>query len=303
MRLKMRAHFSILDTGGLLHMSKTRFFSWLATGVLSVAAASTASATVTPLAYYHLGEADAGASNGAPGAAVTTDSVGGFTLTRTNVNPPLTASYTSSVSPSAASHTGSTLGMNLNGSYYTRFGAGAQVTNAPADWGIEAWVKADNPDDPGAYVLAYNGHADANGMGFYQYQGFYQGFMGGVAVLAGLRVDTNWHHLAMVTSFNPSFPGDLSHRSTTMYVDGVAAVSTPQGIINGNDEFSIGGRSVVGGPASVWNGGQIDEVRVFNFATGQFSPSDLLLNSTVPEPTTLALLATGSLVAMRRRRS
>lgn len=261
----------------------------VAAGVLLPAGAGpVARADVTPLAYYRLGEADPGAAPSAVGQDPTQDSAGDFDLTRNGM-----PTYTGDVSPVAAANVGSTLAMDFAGptpvpenDRYNLIPSAALPT--PADnWGIEAWVQADT-NGAAVSAMAYNGNSGNSGMGLYQFQGNFIGLVGGKAFVGGTPITTGqWVHLAMVTSDG----------ATTFYVDGVANGTGP--VPNpATDQFNVGGRA----DNQELFDGRIDEVRVFTFQPGQFSPADLLVN--VPEPGAAGVLgvAAAGLLARRRRR-
>jgi hypothetical protein len=236
-----------------------------------LALTSLSQATITVIGNFRLGEADAGAVIGGPGAATTTNSAGIPNLNQIGTAPVYSASGVS----------GSSVAMDFNGGGYTA----APLITSNNNWGIEAWVQSDNGGLTSA--IAYNGNSANAGMGIYQIGGNYIGLMGGIAFVGSTPVSASWTHLAMV----------VSGGTTTFYVNGVAnatagSPNTPAGA------FNIGIRPDLGEKFD----GRIDEVRIFSFAPGQFSVNDLQFNGVAPEPGTAALLGLGLLAAGRRRR-
>lgn len=219
-------------------------------------------ATVTNVAYYHLGEVDAGEGVGLP-IATAVDSVAGNTLTATGA--PV---FSADVAAAAAAHAGSLASVEFSGS--NQYLNGAIFDTATDDFGIEAWVKPLSA--VGNHAIAYNGNTSNNGWGLYQ-------IGGGVAALFGANVlwGSNalptgvWTHVALVKDTGVS----------SLYVNGVVvatsvAIPYPPAAAG----FSIGATGQ-GGTNENFDG-LIDEVRVFSFASGQFSPTNLLLNSSPP---------------------
>jgi hypothetical protein len=194
--------------------------------------------------------------SGGPGLPLTIDVMQDKHLRR--VGAPL---YSSAVAPAATEAVNSSLGMVFNGpgQSYTN----AIVSTARNNFGIEAWVIVPTmPVNPGNYYIAMNGNPNANGWGLGlavdEFNGpFYFGLLGGVTGVAGGRAGRT-AHLALVRDNGVS----------TFYVNG-RSIGT-----NTAAPIAPAGRFVIGGGVA----GLIDEVRVFTFAAGQFTPDDLLLN-------------------------
>lgn len=244
-----------------------------------------AMATVTPLAYYHLGEADPGALAGNTGNATTVDSAGTFNLTTRDGTP----KYSSDVAASAVQHTGSTLSMLFNGS--TDDYTGPRVSALTDNFGIEAWVKV-GATDGGNSTIAYNGNGGGTGWGIYRIGSTFQVLYGGVSLWGSTPITVDqWVNLAVVRA------GGLS----TFYKDGVSIATSgaaPNATVGGN-LMQIGGHN-----AEYFNG-RIDEVRLFSFTSGAFSTNDLLINQIIPEPSTIMLFGLGlaGMFAVYRRRA
>lgn len=133
--------------------------------------------------------------------------------------------------------------------------------------GIEAWVKSD--DSIRTALIAHNGmssYLGSRGFGLLQANGNYCGHLAGVALVGGAAVQTSvWTHLALIRS-------DGIWR---FYVNGalngtVEAAQYPP--LPSADSFSIGSDLSRSGGFFL---GQVDEVRVFTFAPGQFYSGDL----------------------------
>lgn len=226
------------------------------------AAAVPAQATITVLNQWHLGEADAGASAGGAGAAATVDSVGGFNLNK--VGAP---TYASDVPP----RIGSTLSMAFNGTadgYNNTTGVASNLTD---NFGIEAWVKS-NGSTTGNATIAYNGNTSNAGWGIYRFGGSYGLLYGGLIGANGGPISTAWTELALVRD----------NGTTTFYINGVASATTTTAPNPPSGGVGIGTNPTV--PNFEQFDGKIDEVRIFNFAPGAFSASDLNLPPPVPTP-------------------
>jgi autotransporter-associated beta strand protein len=223
-------------------------------------AAHTSRAAINVVSYWRLGESDSGAAAGAT-AANTTDSVGAMNL-RFQGN----ARYANDVAATAATHIGSLLSVNFTNSAYA---TNAIVSTAQDNFGIECWAKPTALG--GGQIIAYNGVTGGAGSGGWGIiiaaDGTYQGLFGGITTIGTSVATANvWTHLALVRNGG----------TTTLYVNGVAAGTSAAGPAFPQGNFALGAPPQ--SPTSQFFTGLIDEVRVFTFAAGQFSTSDLLLN-------------------------
>src|SRR5215207_11724552 len=221
----------------------------LAILVFALAFAAHLHAAVTNVAWYRLGENDAGAANGLAVPNTTTDLVGGNHLKQ--YNGPL---YTGAVSSGASNRVGSSLAVNLNG--VNQFFSNAVVSTAVDNFGIEAWVKP-NSTNGLSTGIAYNG-GPGNGWGLIQNGTEFSAAYGGLSVfLLGPVVMGTWTHLALVRD----------NGTTRLYYNGVA-VGTSTAVPNPpTTGFEIGARALPVFPE--FFNGTIDEVRAFTFAPGQ----------------------------------
>jgi hypothetical protein len=253
------------------------------------AAALPAQATVTVLNQWHLGEADAGATAGGAGAATTVDSIGAFSLNKVG-----TPTYASDVAP----RIGSTLSVAFNGTTDEYNNTTAVASALTDNFGIEAWVKS-NGSTAGNATIAYNGNTSNAGWGIYRLGGSYGLLYGGVIGATGAPISTQWTELALVRD----------NGTTTFYVNGVARYTTTTGPNPPSGGVGIGGNPLVSG-FELFDG-KIDEVRVFGFAPGAFSVSDLNIPPPVPTPMlslrAMVLLGLGLLAStwlgLRRRKT
>src|SRR5215813_13919490 len=121
---------------------------------LNLSFAPRASAAITVVSYWHMGESDPGAGDGIA-ATSTIDFVGLHIL---NFRGP--AFYSSDVTIPALAHVGSSRSVNFTSG---AFASNSIVSTATDNFGIEAWVK------PAAVsagqVIAYNGATDTSGWG------------------------------------------------------------------------------------------------------------------------------------------
>jgi len=224
-------------------------------------------ATVTTVAWYRLGEGDPGAAVGAT-ATNTIDSAGAKNLTFQG-----NAHYANDVTPIAAGHAGSSLSINFtSGAYATR----SVVSTATDNFGVECWVKPTALG--GGQVIVYNGATgglNSGGWGIIiAADNTYQGLFGGLTAFGtNVAMANVWTHLALVCS------GGIS----TLYVNGVPSGGSSSGMYTPQGNFALGAPPQ--SPTSQFFTGLMDEVRVFTFAPGQFSTSDLLLKVWTPRLT------------------
>lgn len=232
-------------------------------------------ATINTVAYWRMGESDTGAANGVT-ATNTIDSVGTNNLTFAG-----SAQYTNDVAAGAATDTGSTLSVNFANSAYATCSVVSIATN---NFGIECWVK---PTALGSQVIAYNGSTGGSGDGGWGIiigsDNNYYGLFGGVTTLGGVPATANvWTHLALVRASG----------TATLYVNGVAAgttnTATPISPTAGG--FALGAPPQ--SPTSQFFTGLIDEVGVFTFGAGQFSTSDLNVQTGPPAITNIFMVPT-----------
>jgi Concanavalin A-like lectin/glucanases superfamily len=270
---------------------KNKFSSFLCVSALALYASSGALAAVTTIASYKLGEDDPGAVAGALAADPTLPSAGALNLPRIG-----TPSYSSI--PGVGAPRPSALSVGFNG-VSDGFRANALITNATDNFGIELWARPTSA--VGNSVLAYNGNTSTSGAGLFRFGSDYAVLYGGNALMnAPNSVDLNqWTHLALVRASG----------TTTLYKNGVAIATTPIGPNPPAGGFSIGINPLVDGE---FFSGNIDEVRVFTFAAGQFALSDLSFRASFSDPIPpvpvnawqsllLALLATAALGAFAAR--
>jgi alpha-tubulin suppressor-like RCC1 family protein len=130
----------------------------------------------------------------------------------------------------------------------------------------------------GGQVIVYNGGTGGFGSGGWGIiiaaDNTYQGLLGGLTAFGTNVATANvWTHLALVCSGGTS----------TLYVNGVPAGGTSSGMYIPQGNFALGAPPQ--SPTSQFFSGLIDEVRVFTFAPGQFTTSDLLLKVWTPRLT------------------
>jgi len=235
-----------------------------------------AQATITVLAQYKLGEADASAAPGAPVGATSLPSVGTSALNR--VGAPTYSNATTSAprpSPLSVAFNGTSDGLR----------ASALLTNVNDNFGVEAWVRPTNA--VGNSTIAYNGNTSPNGWGLFR-SGTSFGYLYGGNLLALYPNTVNlnqWTHLAVVRNVGV----------TTFYINGVAQSPIYPHFPNPptSGTFSIGINPLSPGE---YFAGNIDEVRVFTFTAGQFAVSDLQFASSYAE--SIPTLSSFSIFAM-----
>ncbi|HEX4961739.1 MAG TPA: IPTL-CTERM sorting domain-containing protein [Thermoanaerobaculia bacterium] len=247
------------------------------TGVDYTPNANYCQTNVTTAGQYRLGENDPGALSGNPGDNPTVALIGGVNLAR--VGSP---TYSSTTPPAITS----SLAMSFNGTT-DAYTASSLVSTAVDNFGIEAWVRSAG-SVAGNAVIAYNGSTVASGWGLYRIGGSYGFSYGGVtSVAATPLVAGAWTHLAVVRQSG----------TTTFYVNGFA-VTTSAAVPNIPGLVPSGGMMIGGNLAGgEFFDGEIDEVRIFTFAPGAFSPSDLTLSGsptrTSPDTFTYTLSPAG----------
>jgi hypothetical protein len=254
--------------------------SLLAVIVLASVIAAPADAAITVLAQYRLGEADPGAAPGLLGANPTVASVGTSGLAR--IGEP---SYGLPRPP----FQNSTLAMAFDGAD-DRYDLSAVLTTATDNFGIEAWVKSNGRTTQNA-LIAYNGNTASSGWGLFRAGAEYGFLYGGVVLDGVVPVTTDWTHLALVREGG----------TNRFYVNGQLIQSSPGGPNVPVGRFQLGGNLLV--PTEGFDG-EIDEVRVFTFAPGAFTPADLNLPVFLPpepipatQPWSLLLMALGLLAS------
>ena len=241
-----------------------------------------APAAITGLDYYRLGDADPGATAGNTGNSTTTDSVGTSNLTR-NGSP----TYSSNVPFSSISGASNSLSLSFSGASPGDYTFSSRLTDTQNNFGLEAFVNAGSTT--GNVGIVYNGKAGSSGFGILRLGNLYRAelgtnpgtFLGTATVTTGA-----WIHLALVRDNGIS----------TFYVNGVASGTSSATPLFGSNPFRIG--------SSVGNdnfAGLIDEVRLFTFAPGTFTTSDLLVNQ-VPEPSTTGLILFGIIAYLSTKR-
>ncbi|HEY5915455.1 MAG TPA: LamG-like jellyroll fold domain-containing protein [Verrucomicrobiae bacterium] len=231
--------------------------------------AACARANVTTVGWYRLGENDGSLAPGDVVKAGTADLLRVDPLRR--YGSPL---YSDLVARTAANELGSSLSVLFNGS--GQFLSNAIVTGARNNFGIEAWV-AVSPSVQGSFVIAHNGNTFSNGwglgvtVGFFGTTTYYGELGGGIKVASSAGRPGAWTHVALVRDSG----------TNTFYLNGEPATT----LTNLGPGFPVGGFAIAGTPQAPHGGylpGLVDEVRVFTFAAGQFSPDDLLLHHQLP---------------------
>ncbi len=239
-------------------------------------------AQLTPVAFYHLGEADPGATPGGPGADPTVDSAGANDLGRFNA-----PTYALAPSPISA------LAMEFAGADGYR--NAAVVSAATDNFGLEAWVYTTTA--AGSAVVAYNGNTSTSGWGIFRNGATWSYLYGGVVIGGSAPVQPNtWTHLAVVRDSGV----------TTFYVNGRVNDVSGSGPNVPAGAFGIGINPLVN---QEFHSGRVDEVRAFTFAPGTFSAALLLVPGVRGIPTLawytqllLALVLAGFAFSRLRRR-
>ncbi len=174
----------------------------------------------------------------------------------------------------------------------------------PTTASIETWVKSSGIGvGAGQQIIAYNGTPNADGFGLVRSENatptgglsvIYSGLLGNTPVGFTVVPDQTWIHLALVRDAGVS----------TFYINGLPAGSSVAAALTATQDFSLGASycAVCGGPnpTSQHLNGLIDEVRLFTFDPGQFSPTDLSYQP-IPEPAGGILVFSAALIAIRRK--
>lgn len=184
---------------------------------------------------------------------------------------------------------------------YVSTGFGNSVTY-PHGFTIQAWVKpADTGDGKGGLVIS---RGNVAGDAHSEFIGLYAVGPRGLATMflyandpsthTGAYSDTSlndheWHHV--VGTYDGS-------TTLSVYVDGVDVASVPaSGTFYSADVFKIGWDDWRSDESGRWFTGSVDDVRIWSRAL-----SEPEIQSLVPEPATIALLAIGGLAIIRRKR-
>ena len=221
-------------------------------------------AAVDVVALYQMGEDDPGALAGNIANENTLESGSASSSLIRNGEP---------VYSSSTGLTGSSLSMGFDGNDY--YSLGNNFSNATDNFGIEAWIKPTALD--GFNFVCSNG-TNHGGYGLIQ-QGGKWGilFMGVRGDFSGPSVKVGqWQHVAVVRN----------NGITTLYVDGIASITTSVGPKPIDNSFTIGANDKVNGGSEntepfspLYEGkwkGLIDSVRVFTFGPGLFDVDDLM---------------------------
>ncbi len=193
--------------------------------------------------------------------------------------------------------TGLTYSNNTPGAFSTLSVAFSGTGNyeAPAalglttDFAIETWVNLANTTAPQWIALLGNG--SNNGYGLFVTNGLIGVARSGIGLFASTTATANtWNHVALVVQ---------SDTNTVSFFLNGTQIGSPAGLNSFVTGFSVGGDE--NGAGRISAGALVDELRIFTFGQGTFTPTML---SAVPEPGTYAALAgIGVLaVALVRRR-
>lgn len=269
----------------------------------SVLAAMAASAvpvmaSITVVHQWDMGASEVAGGNGnilgqqLPSGGSQTDLVGGTGSVNLTNELGGSGPYTGPIYTSAAAP-GNTVAIQFTGDAGQSLTA-ANPFNLTSNFGIQLWV---NPTDTNNRMIAYNGNSGGNGWGLVEYGGQLDGLLGGVTFVNGPTITPGtWTNLALVV--------DGQANTTTLYVNG-AAYTTVSSLPAAPTVDSSGFGFYVGSDVGLQTAySTIDNARIFTFAPGAFSPSDLAVPGLpVPEPASLALLtvaAVGILLLKRK---
>ncbi|MCG6117572.1 MAG: LamG domain-containing protein [Aquimonas sp.] len=243
-------------------------FLTVASAVLALVLAAPAAAQLTVVAEYRMGEDDVGAVIGGPGAAQTQPGAAGSPLQQ--FGAPV---YGAGGTPRGRT---STLSMRFDGSS-ARYG-GPALAMPTDNFGVEAWARSNSTT--GNAMIVYNGNSATSGFGLFRSGANWAFLYGGIVIGGSTPVTPGWTHLAIVRDAGVN----------RFFVNGIQvstsgeAPNPPAGALN------IGGNNLL---ATEFFDGEIDEVRLFTFAPGAFSPS-LLNTAERPAMPVPSLTLTGS---------
>ena len=206
-----------------------------------------ASATITPVSYFRMGEDDPDPPIGG-NVQILRNHFGTAHLSSSSSIG--AGNFTHDVAPEAAARVGSTQGFGLweaglLGAYHT----------GTDNCGIEGWVKC-SPSTSTREIL-YNGSPGTNGYGIALAGDKFQARIGSTMFGSAPVVTGAWTHVALVRSGG----------TATFYVDGVNCGSSTSPVAAATGQMFVGGA-----PFLI----AVDEVRTFTFNAGEFTPDDLL---------------------------
>lgn len=222
-----------------------------------------AAATVTTQAHYRMGE------GGAPAGKQPQDVSGNNRHFISSING---GSVTIGPASPAA---GSTQAYVFNGGDQGFYDAGY---NAPENnVGIEAWVRIGNLAQVNRNIFGTGGNTAGLNFVFDAGQGGLRAAIAGISWVGNAYMPAStgeWVHVALVRN----------NGTATFYVNGQARGATTTAAPTDGSVFHL----AVNSGGSLYFNGAIDELRVFTFTAGQFSPSDLLYAPPAPEPLIVA---------------
>lgn len=225
--------------------------------LFALALAAPAAAQLTVVAEYRMGENDAGVVIGGTANVQALPGAAGAPLQR----------FGSPVYSGEGAPRGRFSNVSVRFDGTTARYQGAVIPMPTDNFGVEAWARANGAT--GNAQVVYNGNSASSGFGIFRAGTNWAFLYGGVTLSGNAAVTGAWTHLAIVRD------GGVNR----FYVNGsqvfsnTAAPNPPAGT------FNIGGNSFL---ATEFFDGLIDEVRLFTFAPGTFSPAQL---NTAERPT------------------